>query len=120
MEMNKKYRNFLGISLFLINAILTLTAKNLDAVVGLLGSTSMPFIIFVIPGALYYTQLIVEDESNSTLTNKSGRCCRRLTWEKIGSVAFASTGLIFILFFVTICTHDFFDYYVTLPHKCPV
>ena len=72
MDMSNKYRKLLGFSLFLSSAILCVVWETLDKVVAVLGSTSMPFITFVIPGALYYKQLISEEGSNSrkSLTGK--------------------------------------------------
>ena len=67
MDMNNTYRRLLGFGLFVINGSLCLGSKNLDVIVGVLGSTSMPFIAFVIPGALYYTHLVAEEESSSML-----------------------------------------------------
>ena len=57
MDMSNKYRKMIGFTLFLLNSILSVFSENLDIIVSVLGSTTMPFITYVIPGALYYTYL---------------------------------------------------------------
>ena len=98
MDMKSKHRKLLGFGLFVINASLCLASKNLDVIVGVLGSTSMPFISFVIPGLLYYTHLVAEEESSSVLRHLT----KSQTWQKIGSIIFAVIGLLFIIFYITI------------------
>ena len=93
MDMSNKYRKILGFSLFLINAILCVVSQSLDVVVGVLGSTSMPFITFVIPGALYYTQVISEEGSNSRNSSANKFWPSRATIQKLGSIAFMFFGL---------------------------
>ena len=94
MDMSNKYRKLLGFSLFLFNAILCVAWQSLDKLVAVLGSTSMPFITFIIPGALYYTQLISEEGSNSRKSLPSKFCLSQATWEKLGSIVFLSLGLV--------------------------
>ena len=93
MDMSNKYRKLLGFSLFVFNAILCVAWQSLDKLVAVLGSTSMPFITFIIPGALYYTQLISEEGSPSRKSLRSKFFLTQATWEKLGSIAFLSLGL---------------------------
>ena len=95
MDMSNKYRKLLGFSLFVFNAILCVAWQSLDKLVAVLGSTSMPFITFIIPGALYYTQLISEEGSPSRKSLRNNKfCLSQATWEKLGSIAFLSLGLV--------------------------
>jgi hypothetical protein len=61
MDMNEKIRKSLGLLLYLINITLAWFNYNIDVYVSILGSTTMPFISFIIPGALYYQHLKIED-----------------------------------------------------------
>jgi hypothetical protein len=61
MDMNEAMRKGLGLSLYLINITLAWFIDNIDVYVSILGSTTMPFISFIIPGALYYQHLKIED-----------------------------------------------------------
>ena len=104
MDMSNKYRMILGFLLFITNATLCFFARGLDVFVGILGSTTMPFITYVIPGALYYTHLIAEEESITSSSIKSG-----FLWKKLFSACFVTIGLVFIFIFVGISTYDLYD-----------
>ncbi len=62
MDMNSNVRKILGFTLFIINALLAWFNSNIDLYVSILGSTTMPFISFVIPGVMYYQHLKIEDD----------------------------------------------------------
>ncbi len=97
MSMKNSTRKLLGLSLFLINAFLCIVTIDLDFVVELLGSTTMPFIAYVIPGALYYMYIKSEESTEKQL------------WKKLGCLALMSIGLIFIACYITISINDFFE-----------
>jgi len=54
MDMSEKTRKVLGLIVYLLNLVLGIFIVKLDLFVSIMGSTTMPFISFVIPGALYY------------------------------------------------------------------
>ena len=94
MDMNEKIRKSLGLLLYLINITLAWFNYNIDVYVSILGSTTMPFISFIIPGALYYQHLKIED-----LENTHGI--------RVGCLIFCILGFLSIAFFLTISIHDF-------------
>ncbi|CDW89280.1 UNKNOWN [Stylonychia lemnae] len=54
MDMKKKHRLILGFILFLVNAIILCVNVEVKAIVNLLGSTTIPLLIYVFPGYLYH------------------------------------------------------------------
>ena len=93
MDMSNKLRQGLGLILFLINALLAYYNSNIDLYVSILGSTTMPFISFILPGALYYILLTIDDDPSNKL-------------KRIGCLIFCSLGFLFILFYTTISVHE--------------
>jgi Transmembrane amino acid transporter protein len=67
MDMEKRYKQWIGFALFVANTTLCVGAPGLEIIVSILGSTTMPFITYVIPGALYYMHLLTEDQSSSIM-----------------------------------------------------
>jgi hypothetical protein len=93
MDMSNNVRKCLGLVLFIINALLAYFNSNIDLYVSILGSTTMPFISFILPGALYYILLTIDDEPNNKL-------------KRIGCLIFCILGFLFILFYTTISVHE--------------
>lgn len=93
MDMSNKVRKILGGILFIINAVLAWYNSNIDLYVSILGSTTMPFISFIIPSALCYQHLTIEDDPSTK--------CKR-----IGCIVFCSLGFLLILFYMTISVHE--------------
>ncbi len=65
MDMSEKTRKVLGLTVYLLNLVLGIFIVKLDLFVSIMGSTTMPFISFVIPGALYYMHLKIEDDPST-------------------------------------------------------
>ena len=57
MDMDDETRKALGLILFLLTALLLVINANIDKIINLMGSTTTPFITFVIPGILYHYHL---------------------------------------------------------------
>jgi hypothetical protein len=118
MDMSNNVRKCLGLILFIINALLAWFNSNIDLYVSILGSTTMPFISFILPGALYYIHLTIDDDPNSKL-------------KRIGCLIFCTLGFLFILFYTTIAVHELVSSKLdikgssfqrgncTLPHDLP-
>ena len=53
MTMPKIRQNVTAVLLYIINVIIAICINNIGSVINILGSTSIPFLIYVIPGFLY-------------------------------------------------------------------
>ena len=54
MEMDINKKNLVMMFLFFMNILMGLLITNLSSLVNILGSTTMPFMIYVLPGMVYY------------------------------------------------------------------
>ncbi len=93
MDMNSNVRKILGFGLFIINALLAWFNSNIDLYVSILGSTTMPFISFVIPGAMYYQHLKIEDDPKTK-------------FKRIACLIYCTLGFFFVLIYTTISVHE--------------
>ena len=93
MDMSNNVRKCLGLILFIVNAVLAWFNSNIDLYVSILGSTTMPFISFILPGALYYILLTIDDDPSNKL-------------KRIGCLIFCILGFLFILFYTSISVHE--------------
>jgi Mn2+/Fe2+ NRAMP family transporter len=92
MDMSDKTRKLMGFLLYILMLLPIFFQSKVDFMVSLLGSTTMPFITFVIPGLLYYYHLQHEDTINKK--------------EEYSAIAFTLMGFIFIIFYNTIAYHE--------------
>jgi hypothetical protein len=95
MDMADLTRKKIGAFLFGLNVVLCLTelgVHSLDNLVNLLGSTTMPFITFAIPGVLYYKHLKLEEGVSR--------------WKLAGAAGFAGLGFLFNAYFMTMSIHN--------------
>ena len=93
MDMSNNVRKCLGLILFIINGLLAWFNSNIDLYVSILGSTTMPFIGFILPGAMYYIHLTIEDDPSAK-------------FKRIGCLIFCILGFLFIMFYMTISVHE--------------
>ena len=54
MDMDPRFRKALAVGIFLLNYIVVCANVNIGAIINLLGSTTIPLMINVFPGYLYY------------------------------------------------------------------
>lgn len=88
MDMNPKIRIGLGIMLFLVNFTISALIYDMGMITNVLSCTTIPFVIYVIPGVLYYKYLCTKDKTKS--------------YHKIASLFFSALGVLFILAYNTI------------------
>jgi hypothetical protein len=57
MDMKEKTRIVIAATIYLITLLPLIVQNWIDFTVGLLSATTMPFIMFVVPGVLYYQHI---------------------------------------------------------------
>eukprot|EP00347_Sterkiella_histriomuscorum_P015196 403357950 len=99
MGMSNTPRIYLSLGLFLFNTLIVCSGLNITLIVHLLGSTTIPLMIYVIPGYLFYEY---QKQNGKYIMSSSGKVDRQ---GKL-AIAFAMLGIVLISLYVTSELYD--------------
>ncbi len=86
MDMNPFLRKLLAVTIFLANYVIVCANINISVVVNLLGATTIPLMINVFPGYLYYRYSRDNRNADEKWTSKKGLSALAFTLLGVGMI----------------------------------